>query len=113
VAVVSITQPILTGQEIKLDFSMAVDFLTGSNWSVVFEVRLYRGATLINSRILSRSGNATGNQRIPIGNTYVDTAPSDNPTTVYQVRVIVTAASNVTSAATGVSNNLNSITFTP
>ncbi len=113
VPVVSITQPTLTGQQVKVDYALAVEFVTTANWSFVCEIRLYRSGSLINSRIFNRSDQQAGNQRYPISSTYVDTAPSNNPTTVYQVRVVVTTAVNITSATTGLYNNINSITFTP
>lgn len=85
--------------------------ITGSNWSLVAELCIYRSATLISTRTLNRSGNASGTQRFPIADTYVDTAPA-TASVSYQVRAIVTTDSNITSA-TVINRNLNIITFTP
>jgi hypothetical protein len=113
VIVSSITQSVLINQRLKIDYSLAVVFIVTSNWSMQYEVRLYRDGSLIQTRTNSGSGQMAGTQRLPFSSTYVDIAPSTNASSTYQLRVIVTSATNVTSGATGNSIDLNTITFTP
>lgn len=112
VTVASVTQSVIINQRLKIDYALGVDFVVTSNWAFVFEVRLYRDATLINTRTSNRSAQTAGSQRFPLSSTYVDTAPATSASSTYSVRVIVTTATNVTSAATGNSITLNIITFT-
>jgi len=113
VTVASVTQSVVINQQLKIDYAFAVEFVTSANWAYVFEVRLYRDATLINTRTVNRNLSAAGTQRFPLGNTYVDIVPATSASSTYSVRVIVTAVTNITSASTGTSIDLNIITFTP
>ncbi|MNP14410.1 hypothetical protein D3C76_1067320 [compost metagenome] len=93
----------------KIDLAVSVEAITTANSSLTFEVRLYRDGTLINTRTIQRNLSAAGTQRFPIANTFVDTAVATT-TSTYQVRVIFTTATNVTSA-TAINRNINIITF--
>jgi len=53
---VSVTTPVTAGDEIKIDDAFGVNFVTTANWSFVFEVRLYRDGTLIQTVTENRSG---------------------------------------------------------
>ncbi|MBV7276527.1 collagen-like protein, partial [Clostridium sp. PL3] len=111
VTVASVTLSVTAGQNLKIDYALAINFIVTANWSVAYEVRLYRDGTLINTRQNNRLGTAAGNQRLPISSTYVDTVPTTSAASTYSIRVIVTTAVNVTSAATGNNINLNIISF--
>ncbi|MCB8814612.1 hypothetical protein LJE72_03480, partial [Desulfosporosinus sp. SRJS8] len=110
--VASVTQSVVINQRLKIDYAFGLDFVVTSDWAFVFETRLYRDSTLINTRTSNRSGQTAGTQRFPLSSTYVDTAPATSASSTYSVRVIVTTATNVTSADTGNSITLNIITFT-
>lgn len=109
VIIASVSVPVVTGDDLKVDFAVSYDILTTANFSFTVESRVYRDGTLINTRTINRSGSSAGTQRFPVSNTYVDTAVATT-TSTYQVRAIVTAASNVTST-TAVNRNLNIINF--
>jgi hypothetical protein len=109
VIIASTTIPVTTGDELKIDFAVSYDVVTTANFSFTIESRLYRDGTLISTRTLNRNGSQAGTQRFPVSNTYVDTAVATT-TSTYQIRAIVTAASNVTST-TGVNRNINIINF--
>ncbi|MGC7872892.1 hypothetical protein ACPUYX_15370, partial [Desulfosporosinus sp. SYSU MS00001] len=113
VTVASVTQSVVAGQQLKIDYAFAVEFVTTANWAFVFETRLYRDATLINTRTFNRNAASAGTQRFPLSSTYVDVAPATSASSTYSVRVIVTTATNITSGATGASIDMNIITFTP
>ncbi len=93
----------------KIDYGESVEFVATSNFSVTYEFRLYRNGTLIHTRITNRVGTASGTNRIPIADTYVDTTPVVGLNT-YQLRVIVTAATNITTL-TVINRNMNIIQF--
>jgi hypothetical protein len=80
-----------------------------ANSQTTVEVRLYRDGTLINTCTLNNAESAAGTQTIPISGTFVDTAFMTG-VPMYQVRVIFTQATNVTSA-TAYNSNLNAILF--
>ena len=103
----------VAGQNLKIDYAYAVDFVVTANWAFTFESRLYRDGNLINTRTMNRSAATAGTQRFPLSNTYVDTAPATSAASTYSVKVIVTATTSVTSAATGNNIDENIITFTP
>lgn len=111
ITVASITQSVEAGQLLKIDYALNVIASTTANWSISFELRLYRDDALINTRSYSRNGSQVGDQYIPMSSTYVDTAPVTLTTSTYDLKAIITAASNAT-AKTGVSIDLNIITFT-
>jgi hypothetical protein len=102
---------VITGNLLKVDYALSYEGVFTSNWSVTAEFRLYRDGTLITTRTLNRSGSPAGTNRFPVANTYVDTAPATTSST-YELRVITTAASNLTSATT-INRYLNIILFTP
>ncbi len=107
----SATLAVTAGDELKIDDTFGVNAVTTANWSITFEVRLYRDATLINTVTETRSGSVAGTQTFPVASTYVDTAPATSAASTYSERVIVTSATNVTSASTGNSIGLNLIDF--
>ncbi|MEC1072087.1 hypothetical protein P9D22_28465, partial [Priestia megaterium] len=111
VTVASVTQNVLINQRLKIDYALAVEIITTANWSFVLEMRLYRNTTLIDTRTLNSNSQQSGTYRFPLANTQVDIAPATT-TSTYSLRLIVTSASNVTSA-TALNRDLNIITFTP
>jgi multidrug efflux pump subunit AcrA (membrane-fusion protein) len=94
---------------LKIDLAISVEAITSANSSLTFEVRLYRNGTLIATRTIQRNLSAAGTQRFPMANTFVDTAIATT-TSIYEVRVIFTTATNVTSA-TALNRNINIISF--
>jgi hypothetical protein len=111
VTVASITLNVISGNLLKIDYALAYEAIFSANWTVSVEFRLYRDGTLITVRTLFRIGSQAGTNRFPVANTYVDTAPATTSST-YQLRVITTAASNLTSSTT-INRYLNIIQFTP
>ena len=109
--VVSVTDSVVAGQNLKIDYSFETIFIVNAGWSFTYQVRLYRDATLINTRTFNFSAATAGTQTFSSFGTYVDTAPATSAGSTYSVRVIVTSATNVTSAATGNTINLNMILF--
>jgi hypothetical protein len=107
----SVTQSVVAAERLKIDYSTAINAVCTANYSIVFEMRLYRDGTLIQTRTYNRTGSNAGTQRFPLSDTYVDTAPTTTGASTYQVRTIVTTGTNVTSATTGTSNDINIITF--
>ncbi len=93
----------------KIDYALAFSSINDADYSIEAEFRLYRDGTLIDARNMSTSGTAAGTQVIDIFNTYVDTAVSTG-TLTYDVRVIVTSATNITSAD-AINRNINAIVF--
>ena len=82
-----------------------------ANWSVTFELRLYRDATLIDTRTFNTNQPSGGTHRYQFASTQVNIAPA-NATSTYSLRVIFTVDSNVTSAS-AINRDMNIITFTP
>jgi hypothetical protein len=111
VTVASVTQSVVAGQNLKIDYSLNIIANATANWSVAFQIRLYRDTTLINTRYYNRNAAQAGAQYIPMSSTYVDTAPLTLASSTYTVKTIVTTASNITSMTTGTSIDLNIITF--
>ncbi|MEC0701926.1 collagen-like protein, partial [Bacillus haynesii] len=110
VTVVSVPNVSVTsGQNIKVDYALAIEAVNTANSNIIVEIRLYRGGTLVQTRIFNRSLAAAGTQRFPLASTIVDTVPA-TATVEYSVRVVVTTASNVTSAA-AFNRDLNLIRF--
>ncbi|MEC0684114.1 collagen-like protein, partial [Bacillus haynesii] len=110
VTVVSVPNVSVTsGQNIKVDYALAIEAVNTENSNIIVEIRLYRGGTLVQTRIFNRSLAAAGTQRFPLASTIVDTVPA-TATVEYSVRVVVTTASNVTSAA-AFNRDLNLIRF--
>ena len=100
---------LLPGNDVKIDYGIDLQNVTTSPYSYTAELRIYRDATLIFTRTSSFNGSVAGTFDIAIGDTYVDTAPATT-TSTYELRVIYTAASNITSG-TAVNSNLNVIVF--
>ncbi|MED3977174.1 NTTRR-F1 domain [Priestia megaterium] len=111
VIVASITQNVLINQQLKIDYALAVEIVATANWSILFEMRLYRDTTLIDTRIFNRSSTQAGTQRFPLASTQVNVVPATT-TSTYSLRIIVTEATAITSA-TAHNRDLNIITFTP
>jgi hypothetical protein len=85
--------------------------VTTAGYVYEVEARLYRDGTLIMSQPLSATGASAGDQTEILSITYVDTALSTT-TSTYEVRTIVTSATNVTSASS-FDRNINAIVFIP
>ena len=100
---------VTSGQQIKVDYAFGLNSVTTANYTLDAEFRLYRDGVLIATRGLDRVGASAGTQRYPIANTYVDTAVATG-TSTYDVRVIITTATNITSSA-AINRNLNMIAF--
>jgi hypothetical protein len=83
--------------------------VTSAAYSYTAELRIYRDATLIFTRTSSSNGSIVGTFDIDIGDTYVDTAVATT-TSTYDLRVIYTATTNITSGS-AVNSNLNVIVF--
>jgi len=111
VPVASITQPIVAGQKLKIDYALNIVATTAANWSLSFELRLYSNGALINTRYYSRVGSQAGDQYIPMSSTYVYSVPSTLASSTFVLRAIVTAATNASPVKTGAGIDLNIITF--
>ncbi|OOM63723.1 hypothetical protein CLBCK_08580 [Clostridium beijerinckii] len=109
VSVVTLGVPTTAGENIKIDYALAIENATTANSTQTLEIRLYRDGTLITTRIVERTIAAAGTQRFVISNTFVDTAAITG-TTTYDVRVIYTAAANITTG-TAFNRNINTIAF--
>lgn len=109
VPVAELEIPVNTLQNVKFDYSVSVDVTSTANSNFVFEIRLYRGAVQIHTRLLSRSIISATTQRFAVADTTVDTAPTAG-TNTYQLRVIFTTANNITTA-TALNIDFNSIRF--
>ncbi|MEW4282455.1 NTTRR-F1 domain [Priestia koreensis] len=99
----------ITGNIMKIDFAIGAVFASGENYNISYEARLYRNGILINSRVITRSGISSGTSRIPVSNTFVDISPIVG-INLYEVRMIVTTASSITSFS-AINRNLNIIKF--
>lgn len=97
------------GDNIKIDYVYNLLYDTTSDWSIAVESRIYNGDTLIAARPYSSGGSAASAQIIPLPGTYIDTAVTTGITS-YTLRVIVTAATNVTGAS-GNDIDMNIIIF--
>ena len=62
VVVASVTTSTTAGQNIKVDYALQVDTDTAANSSIAIEFRLYRGGTLLLTRMFRRSLAAAGSQ---------------------------------------------------
>jgi hypothetical protein len=111
VPVASITMSVEAGHHLKIDYALNIVATTTANWSLAFELHLYRGITLINTRFYNRVGSQAGDQYIPFSSTYVDTVPAGSTTLTYVLKGIVTVASNASPVKTGVTIDMNIISF--
>ncbi|OOM62174.1 hypothetical protein CLBEIC_39570 [Clostridium beijerinckii] len=109
VSVVTLGVPTIVGENIKIDYALAIENVTTANSTQTLEIRLYRDGTLITTRIIERTIASAGTQRFPISNTFVDTAVVTG-TTTYDIRVIYTTATNITTG-TAFNRNINTIAF--
>jgi hypothetical protein len=107
VTIASTSIAVVVGNRLKIDFAVSYDIVTTANYNFTCESRLYRDGVLINTRTINRIGTQAGTQRFPVSNTYIDTAVATT-TSTYQIRGIITAATNVTSTNV-VNRNLNII----
>ena len=105
VTVVSTTLSVTAGDELVIISALEQVPNTTANWAITYECRLYRDATLIHSRSINRSGSIAGNQTFNNSIVFTDTAPATTAATTYNVRFIVTSATNIISSSTG--NNIN------
>jgi hypothetical protein len=109
--VATVTSAVTIGDDVKIDYSLELQPIVTANNSFIAEIRLYRDTTLINTKTVMTMNSSGGTLGIPVAGTYVDTAVSTT-TSTYEVRVIVTAATNINSAD-AVNRNMNLIIFTP
>jgi hypothetical protein len=107
--VATISAPVTVGQEIKIDHALGIETVVTSNWSINLHLRIYRDSTLIHTRSFNRTATTAGTQRFDFADTYVDTAPAE-VTSTYDLRVIFTTATNVTSA-TAFGTDMNLLVF--
>ncbi|MEC0768501.1 hypothetical protein [Bacillus atrophaeus] len=101
--------PTVAGQLIKLDLAISVDVTTTANSNFTFQIRVYRNGVLIDTRSVQRNINVAITSRFPIATTYVNTAAVTG-TTSYEVRIIFTTASNVSSSS-ALNLDINAISF--
>ncbi|PGL66797.1 hypothetical protein CN925_21025, partial [Bacillus sp. AFS055030] len=111
VTIVSITQAVLANQQLKIDYATAIELVVTANWTVTFQLRLYRDATLIDTRVFNTNQTTAGTHRFQFASTQVAIAPA-NATSTYSLRVIFTTSVSVTSAS-AINRDMNIITFTP
>ncbi|MUF99442.1 collagen-like protein, partial [Bacillus tequilensis] len=105
----TLSMPTVTGQLIKLDFAISVDVTTTANSNFTFQTRVYRNGVLVDTRSVQRNVNAAITSRFPIATTYVDTATVTG-TTSYEIRIIFTTVSNVSSSS-ALNLDINAIRF--
>lgn len=105
----SLNVPTTIGQNIKVDFAISVDVVTTANSNFTFQVRTYRNGTLLDTRTVQRNVNVAITSRFPIASTNVNTAATTG-TTTYEVRIIFTSVSNVSSAS-ALNLDINAIRF--
>ena len=89
--------------------AVSYDMATTSNYAFTCETRLYRDDVLISTQTLNQTGSQEGTQIFPVHNTFVDIAVA-NTTSNYEVRAIITAQTNLSSAS-ALNRNLNFIRF--
>ncbi|MCA1036813.1 collagen-like protein, partial [Bacillus infantis] len=94
--VISVSTPVTAGQNVKIDYTLAIEANANNNNTLNTLIRLYRDGDLIVTRGLNRTLTSAGIQRFIVANTYIDTAPNTT-TSTYELRVINTVATNVTS----------------
>jgi hypothetical protein len=109
VSVSTVSAALVLNNRVKVDSANSLSYATTANYSLSAESRLYRNGVLIESRPLNRSGSGAGTQSFTLSDTFVDTAPA-TATTTYEIRVITTAATNVTSGTASV-RNINLLIF--
>jgi hypothetical protein len=85
------------GDNVKIDHGESLAVVVTAGWSLTAEFRIYRDGINVHTRTVNRVGQTAGTQRFAVGDTYVDTAPATT-TSSYQLRIIITAGTNVTSA---------------
>ncbi|MCM3355860.1 hypothetical protein M3615_18940 [Bacillus halotolerans] len=105
----TLNMPTVAGQLIKLDLALSVDVTTAANSNFTFQIRVYRTGVLIDTRSAQRNISVATTSRFPIATTYVDTVAAAG-TTSYEVRIIFTAASNVSNSSV-VNMDINAIRF--
>ncbi len=108
VTVVSVDVPVTTGDTVKIDYALTIDISALAVGIFNYEVRLYRDATLIDTRVVN-TALQIGSQSMPIDSTQVDTAV-DTTTSTYSLRVFVTSAVLVTTVS-AVNRDINAIVF--
>ncbi|MHA7767117.1 collagen-like triple helix repeat-containing protein, partial [Bacillus atrophaeus] len=105
----TLNMPTVAGQLIKLDLAISVDVTTTANSNFTFQIRIYRNGVLIDTRSVQRNIIVAVTSRFPIATTYVNTAAVTGMTS-YEVRIIFTTASNVTSS-NALNLDINAISF--
>gem|GEM_PF-6546408 len=109
VTIASLAVPVEAGQTVKMDYSLGLELFTTANWNSSFEIRLYRNATMIDSNTVADANAVAGTYKSLLSSTCVDVSPTTG-TSTYSVRVIFTAATNITSSTT-TNRSINAICF--
>ncbi|WP_330512842.1 SH3 domain-containing protein [Lacrimispora algidixylanolytica] len=109
VAVANVSNAVIAGNEVKVDYSLNLSYVTTADYEIAAETRLYRDGTLLETREFNQSGSTAGTHTFAMLGTYVDIAPATT-TSTYEIRIITTTAINVTSVS-AVSRNINLLIF--
>jgi hypothetical protein len=109
VSVATVSSAVTAGARVKVDSAVNLSYITTANYVLAASSRLYRNGVLIDTRDLNRSGSGAGTQTFTLPDTYVDTAPATT-TNTYEIRVITTTATNVTSGSAS-GRNINLLIF--
>jgi len=105
----TVAVPVTAGNEVKIDTSQQLDFVTAADWGIDFNVNISRDGTVIDTQGISRDGAAAGTQRFIASVTVVD-VPAETGTATYTVTIEPITATNVT-AATSENRKTNIIRF--
>ena len=108
-SVANVTNAVTAGNDVKVDYSLSLSYITTANYEIAAETRLYRDGTLLETREFNQSGSTAGTHTFAMLGTLVDTAPLTT-TSTYEIRVITTTANNVTSGSVA-TRNMNLIIF--
>jgi hypothetical protein len=109
VSVATVSNAVTEGNDVKVDYSLSLLYVTTADYQIAAETRLYRDGTLLETREFNRSGSTAGTHTFAMLGTLVDTAPVTT-TSTYEIRVITTTATNVTSGSVA-TRNMNLIIF--
>jgi hypothetical protein len=97
-SIVSLSVNVVAGQFLILNFHSVLELITTANWTVGLEFRLYKDATLLETLPIDDNGSSTSIIRKLYSGTYIDTIVATGIAT-YQLRVIITSATNITTAS--------------
>ncbi len=108
-SVINLEVPVTAGNTVKLDYVFSFEAIATSNNRITLETRLYRDGVLLNTRSHIDINAAAGTTRFTCSDTYVD-SPLATDTSLYDVRVIVISATNITAAGV-INRRLDAIVF--